>query len=103
MALQVAAVLSGPRAVAGHRHLELFVLMSRFVRSDDHHEDCKGKVNLIIFNLVDISCGFKIGYLGMWNWARQYPGDRKPGVVINIALCVHLSHEAGLDFTCLGP
>ena len=44
MALQGAAVLSGPRAVAGHRHLELFVLMSSFVRSDDHHEDCKGKV-----------------------------------------------------------
>ena len=42
MALQVAAVLSGPRAVAGHRHLELFVLMSSFVRSDDHHEDRKG-------------------------------------------------------------
>ena len=42
MALQVAAALSGPRAVAGHRHLELFVLMSSFVRSDDHHEDRKG-------------------------------------------------------------
>ena len=62
--------------------------MSSFVRSDDHHEDCKGKVFDKNFNLVDISCGFKIGYLGMWNWGRQYPGDREPGVTIHIVLCI---------------
>ena len=41
MALQVTEVLSEPRAVAGHRHLELFVLMSNFGRSDDHRDERK--------------------------------------------------------------
>ena len=65
MALQVAAVLSGPRAVAGHRHLELFVLMSSFVRSDDHHEDCKGQVNLIIFQ-------FSRHLMRLQNWLPRH-------------------------------
>ena len=47
------------------------------------------RVNLdLTFDLVQISCGFEVGYLGMWNWARQYSGDREPGVTIHIVLYI---------------